>query len=56
MSVAFDLLNQQPETLHVRVKALEPMTAGSLDWVKKAPLALGLELAGGMGQLFLFAR
>jgi hypothetical protein len=49
-------INQQAETLHVRVGPLEAMTDGSLSWVKKAALSLGLELAGGMGQLFLFGR
>jgi hypothetical protein len=49
-------INQQAETLHVRVGPLEAMTGGSLDWVKKAALGLGLELAAGMGQLFLFGR
>lgn len=49
-------INQQPGGMHVRVKALEPMTADSLDWLKSPAQKTTLELAGGLGRLFLLAR
>lgn len=49
-------INQQPEGCHVRVKELEPMAPGSLHWTRIASLASGLELAGNLGHLYLFAR
>lgn len=48
--------NQQPDALHVRVRPLEPMTPGSLDWTNAPALAVAFELAGDLGHLFLFAR
>jgi hypothetical protein len=49
-------INQQPDGLHVRVKPLEPMTPGGLDWLKTPAQKATLELANGLGHLFLFAR
>jgi hypothetical protein len=49
-------INHVPDGLHVRVRALEPMADGNLDWTKTAVQALDLELDDGMGHLFLFAR
>ena len=49
-------INQVPEALHVRVRALEAMADGNLDWTKTAPQVMDLELDDGMGHLYLFAR
>jgi hypothetical protein len=46
----------QGAALRVRVKPIEVLTPGALDWTKDASSALELELAEGMGRLFLFAR
>jgi hypothetical protein len=42
--------------VHVRVRPLEPMTPGSLDWTKSAARASALELSSDLGKLYLFAR
>ena len=49
-------INQQPHGLHVRVRPLEPVTPGALDWTKSATLATSFELADGFGHLFIFAH
>ncbi|MES1176517.1 MAG: hypothetical protein ABUL62_19495 [Myxococcales bacterium] len=46
----------QSGRLQVRVKPIEPLVPGSLDWAEKAGAGLELELSGGLGRLFLFAR
>jgi hypothetical protein len=43
--------------LQVRVKPIEPLTPGSLDWAERAAdRGLACELQDSAGQLFLFAR
>lgn len=49
-------INHQPEGLHIRVKPLEPMTSGSLDWLESASHQTALEITGDLGHLFLIAR
>ena len=51
-----ETINQDAKGAHARVKPIEPLTPGLLDWTKKASNALELELADGAGRLFLFAR
>jgi hypothetical protein len=46
----------QAGSVHVRVKPIELLLPGVLDWTKTASSALELELADGFGRLFLFAR
>ena len=55
--------NQLCETIHadaagahVRVKPIEELVPGVLDWTSAASNALELELSDGTGRLFLFAR
>jgi hypothetical protein len=42
--------------LQVRVKPIEPMVPGSLDWADTSGSRLELELGGGVGRLLLLAR
>jgi hypothetical protein len=52
-----ETINQQPGSLRVRVKPIESLVPGSLDWVGKvAERGLCCELQAGAGLLFLFAR
>jgi hypothetical protein len=57
-----EVANQLCETInqaggvHVRVKPIEQLSPGALDWTKTASGQLELELADGFGRLFLFAR
>jgi hypothetical protein len=58
-----EVLNQLCETINeeagraqVRVKPIEELTPGLLDWTASASNALELELVDGAGRLFLFAR
>lgn len=58
-----EVLNQLCETINeeaagpqVRIKPIEELTPGLLDWTARASSALELELADGGGRLFLFAR
>jgi hypothetical protein len=46
----------QSGRLQVRVKPIEPLAPGSLDWAENAGAGLELELSSGSGRLFLFAR
>ena len=46
----------QSGRMQVRVKPIESLAAGSLDWAEKAGAGLELELSGAQGRLFLFAR
>lgn len=49
-------INQLPDAARVRVKPIQPMTPGLLDWAKNGKYRLELEVTGGGGRLFLFAR
>ena len=49
-------LNQEPGSVQVRVKPIEPLTPGLLDWAKSASQGLGLEVETDGGRLFLLAR
>ncbi len=49
-------INQLPDAARVRVKPIQPMTPGSLDWAKTGKHRLELEVTGGGGRLFLFSR
>ena len=51
-----ETINQDAKGAHARVKPIEPLSPGLLDWTKKASNALELQLADGAGRLFLFAR
>jgi hypothetical protein len=51
-----ETINQDAKGAHARVKPIEPLVPGLLDWTKNASSALELELADGFGRLFLFAR
>jgi hypothetical protein len=51
-----ETINQDAAGPRARVKPIEVMVPGLLDWTKKASNALELELSGGGGRLFLFAR
>jgi hypothetical protein len=51
-----ETINQDAKGAHARVKPIEPLVPGLLDWTPKASNALELELADGAGRLFLFAR
>ncbi|MEO8900783.1 MAG: hypothetical protein ABI488_03990 [Polyangiaceae bacterium] len=51
-----ETINAQAGGVQVRVKPIEEFASGSLDWTSSASNALELELAGGAGRLFLFAR
>ncbi|HEX3852252.1 MAG TPA: hypothetical protein VHW01_14885, partial [Polyangiaceae bacterium] len=51
-----ETINQDAKGTHARVKPIEPLVPGLLDWTQKASNALELELADGAGRLFLFAR
>jgi hypothetical protein len=46
----------QSSRLKVRVKPIEPLAMGSLEWADKPGASLELELSGGLGRLFLFAH
>jgi hypothetical protein len=48
--------NQIPDAIRLRVKPIEKLTPGALDWVTTDIHKLQLEVAGGMGSLFLFSR
>jgi hypothetical protein len=50
-----ETINQSGRS-QVRVKPIEPLAAGSLEWADKAGAGLEFELSGGLGRLFLFAR
>ena len=50
-------INQQRGGPQVRVKPIEKFVPGSLDWLAtEAGRGMQLEVAGGLGQLFLFTR
>ena len=51
-----ETINQEPGNIQVRVKPIEPLASGLLDWAEKAAQGLELELSDGLGRLFLFAR
>ena len=51
-----ETINQEPGGIQVRVKPIEKLAPGLLDWAEKAGQALELELSDGRGRLFLFAR
>ena len=52
-----ETINQQAGGLRVRVKPIEPLALGSLDWVVDAvDRGLECELQDSAGRLFLFAR
>ncbi len=51
-----EAINQAPGGVQVRVKPIEPALPGLLDWAEQAGRGLELELEGGRGRLFLFAR
>ncbi|MEI9950656.1 MAG: hypothetical protein WDO74_17175 [Pseudomonadota bacterium] len=52
-----EAINQQPGGLQVRVKPIEPLLPGLLDWVSKvADRGLQCELQESAGLIFLFAR
>lgn len=51
-----ETINQAARGMQVRVKPIEPLTPGLLDWAEKSNRGLELELQGGRGRLFLFAR
>ncbi len=51
-----ETINQSAGATQVRVKPIEPLAPGLLDWVEKAGGSLELELSSGLGRLFLFAR
>ena len=49
-------INQLPDAMRVRVKPIQPMTPGMLDWARTGKYRLELEVTGGGGRLFLFSR
>ncbi|MEP7049747.1 MAG: hypothetical protein ABJB12_05310 [Pseudomonadota bacterium] len=51
-----ETINAEPGSAQVRVKPIEELAPGQLDWTASASNALELELAHGAGRLFLFAR
>ncbi len=51
-----ETINQGARDMQVRVKPIEPLSPGLLDWAEKAGGGLALELRSGLGRLFLFAR
>jgi hypothetical protein len=51
-----ETINQDATGAHARIKPIEPLVPGLLDWTNNASSALELELADGAGRLFLFAR
>ncbi len=51
-----ETINQAPGGVQVRVKPIEPVLPGLLDWAETAERGMELELDGGRGRLFLFAR
>ena len=51
-----ETINAEAGGAQVRVKPIEALTPGLLDWTSSASSALELELADGAGRLFLFAR
>ena len=51
-----ETINQEAGGAQVRVKPIEALAPGLLDWTSAASNALELELADGAGRLFLFAR
>jgi hypothetical protein len=51
-----ETINQDAKGAHARVKPIELLVPGLLDWTKNASSALELELSDGTGRLFLFAR
>ncbi len=53
LSAAF---NHLPDAIRLRVKPIEPLAPGALDWVTPEIHKVQLEVAGGMGNLFLFSR
>ncbi|MET0794191.1 MAG: hypothetical protein ABW061_21900 [Polyangiaceae bacterium] len=48
--------NQLPDAIRLRVKPIEALSPGALDWVTPEIHKLQLEVAGGMGNLYLFSR
>ncbi|MEO6600228.1 MAG: hypothetical protein ABIQ16_10175 [Polyangiaceae bacterium] len=46
----------QSGRLQVRVRPIERLDGGSLDWAERASAGLEIELSGALGRLFLFAR
>jgi hypothetical protein len=52
LSAAF---NQLPGAIRLRVKPIEPMAEGSLDWTAKAH-KVQLEIAGGLGFMYFISR
>ncbi len=51
-----ETMNQETAGVHVRIKPIEALLPGLLDWTDTAAAALELELDLGFGRLFLFAR
>jgi len=51
-----ETINAEAGGSHVRVKPIEELAPGVLDWTGAASNALELELSDGAGRLFLFAR
>ena len=51
-----EAINQAAGATQVRVKPIEPLVPGLLDWVETSGRGLELELDDGVGRLFLFAR
>ncbi len=51
-----ETINQGEADVRVRVKPIEVLRPGLLDWTDTAGSVLELELAHGVGRLFLFAR
>ncbi len=51
-----ETINEEAGGAQVRVKPIEALAPGLLDWTSSASNALELELADGAGRLFLFAR
>lgn len=53
LSAAF---NQLPDAIRLRVKPIEPLSPGALAWVTPEIYKMQLEVAGGMGNLYVFSR
>jgi hypothetical protein len=49
-------INQEPGSSRVRVKPIEPLTPGLLDWAKAPSQAIALEVEADGGRLFLLTR
>ena len=51
-----EAINQAAGATQVRVKPIEPLGPGLLDWVESSGRGMELELSDGVGRLFLFVR